>query len=133
MIAEVASDGSMVRTIGQGIFKEQHDPEVLPNGNLLVMNHRRPHRALEIDPKTNRVVWQSIGFGPEMSPVRDADRLPNGNILITGSTKLLEFSPDGELVWRLILEITFTEQRQAPVQGFYKAQRISAAQKINWR
>jgi hypothetical protein len=123
IIIQVDSKGSIVKTIGKGICHYQHDPEVLPNGHLLVMNHSRPNKAIEIDPDTNRVIWESIGFGKDMSPVRDADRLPNGNILITGTTKLLEFTPDGELVWRLNLDVTFREQRQAPALGFYKAER----------
>jgi hypothetical protein len=123
IVVEIDPDGSIVRTIGKGIFHYQHDPEVLPNGNLLVMNHARPHRAIEINPRTNEVVWESRGFGREMSPVRDAGRLPNGNILITGTTKILEFAPDGELVWRLNLDVTFQDRRQAPALGFYKAQR----------
>ena len=51
------------------------------------------------------------------------DRLPNGNILITGTTKLLEFAPDGALVWRLNLDVTFSDRKQAPALGFYKAER----------
>ena len=122
-ILEVDASGAVVRTIGEGLLEYQHDPEVLPNGNILVANHRRPHRAVEIEPATNRVVWQSRGFPREMSPVRDADRLPNGNTLITGTTRLLELSPDGEIVWRLDLDVTFKSPRQAPALGFYKAQR----------
>ena len=123
VVVEVEPNGSIVRMIGKGIFHYQHDPEVLPNGNLLVMNHSRPNKAIEIDPKTNKVVWESRKFGKRMSPVRDADRLPNGNILITGTTKILEFTPDGELVWRLNLDVRFENRRQAPALGFYKAQR----------
>jgi len=59
IVVEVEPNGSIVRTIGKGIFHYQHDPEVLPNGNLLVMNHTRPNKAIEIDPKTNKVVWES--------------------------------------------------------------------------
>lgn len=124
LVAEVDTDGSLVRAIGRNVFRAQHDPEVLPNGNLLVMNHKKPHRAIEIDPKTDEVVWGSVGFGREMSPVRDADRLPNGNILITGTNTLLEYTPEGELVWRLNLNVVFSDRRQAPALGFYKAQRI---------
>jgi len=123
IVVEVDPNGSIVRTIGKGIFHYQHDPEVLPNGNLLVMNHTRPHKAIEINLKTNKVVWESMNFGKRMAPVRDADRLPNGNILITGATKLLEFTPNDELVWRLNLDVTFRNRREAPARGFYKAQR----------
>ena len=127
-IAEVDAEGKVVNIIGRGIFHEQHDPEVQPNGNILVMDHGRPHRAMEIDPRTNRVVWQSRGFPKSMVPVRDADRLPNGNLLITGTNKLLEYTPGGELVWRLNLNVTFSERREAPAFGFYKAERLVRGQ-----
>ena len=123
LIAEVDRTGSVVRTIGKGILAYQHDPEVQPNGHILVANHKRPHRVIEIDPEANRVVWSSKGFPREMCPVRDADRLPNGNILITAAKNLLELTREGELVWRLNLDVTFQDRRQAPALGFYKAQR----------
>jgi hypothetical protein len=35
VVVEVDAKGELVRTIGEGILDNQHDPEVLPNGNLL--------------------------------------------------------------------------------------------------
>ena len=67
-------------------------------------------------------------FVPErrMWPVRDADRLPNGNILITGTTALIEITPDKEIVWRLRLKnVYFSDRREAPARGFYKSQRTA--------
>jgi len=123
IIAEVDASGALVRAVGQGLFHYQHDPEILPNGHLLVMNHKRPNQALEIDPKTDRVYWESRPFEKEMSPVRDANLLPNGNILITGSTRILELTRENEVVWCLNLDVIFKNRRQAPALGFYKAER----------
>ena len=120
-VVEVDPQGSVVRTIGEGVFREPHDPEILPNGNILAASHERPEeRAVEVDPKTGEVVWRSPGFEPESFPVRDTNRLPNGNTLITASNKIVEVTPDGEIVWQLRLKsVTFIGP-----SGFYKADRI---------
>ena len=123
-VVEVDSQGAVIRTFGEGIYHRQHDPEVLSNGNILVANHSKPQRALEIDPETGGIVWQSAGFGRDASPVRDADRLPNGNTLITGSTKIIEVSPEGEILWQLKLKDVTFEREEAAGIGFYKAERI---------
>jgi len=135
-VVEVDPQGSVVSTIGEGVFETQHDPQVLSNGNILVANQGRPpagfHQAVEIDPTTGKIVWQSPAFEKWALPVRDANRLPNGNTLITGSTKIVEVTPDGNIVWQLMLKgATFdvsTEQgrKDASRLGFYKADRIDA-------
>ena len=121
-LVEVDPQGAVVRTIGEGIFRYQHDPEVLPNGRILLANHRRPHRAIEIDPKTGKIVWQSAGF--ERGGVRDADRLQNGNTLITTWTKIVEVTAGGEIVWRLTLQNVTFGRKEGSGLGFYKAERI---------
>jgi len=123
-VVEVDPQGAVVRTIGEGIFDNQHDPEVLPNGNILLANHLKPHQAIELDPKTGEIVWQSAGFEREASPVRDANRLPNGNTLITGSTKIVEVTAEGEIVWQLALKGITLSRQDASGLGFYKAERI---------
>jgi hypothetical protein len=126
LVAEVDSRGKVVRTIGEGIFHRQHDPEMLPQDHLLVANHQKPHRAIEVDLNSGKIVWQSPGFERDAIPVRDANRLPNGNTLVTGSTKIVEFTPQGEIVWQLRLRnINFRNQRDWPGLGFYKAERIA--------
>ncbi len=126
LVAEVNAKGEVVRAYGEGVFVAQHDPEILPSGNILLANHGRPHRAIEFDPKTGRILWQSAGFEQVAIPVRDANRLPNGNTLITGTTEIVEVTPLGEIVWRLKLQgVSFTQQDAAGL-GFYKAERISA-------
>jgi hypothetical protein len=56
-------------------------------------------------------VWNSAGFKPEDSPVRDANRLPNGNTLITGTTKIIEVTPKNEIIWQLsLIGISLSQQ-----------------------
>ncbi len=125
-VVEVDPQGAVVRTIGEGIFHKQHDPEMLPNGHILVANHKIPHRAVEVDLNTGEVVWQSPGFERDAIPVRDADRLPNGNTLVTGTTKIVEISAEGQIVWQLKLRgVNFRNPRDWAGLGFYKAERIA--------
>jgi len=125
-LIEVNPKGKVVRIIGEKYLKKQHDPEMLPNGNILLANHHQPHEALEIDPKTDEIVWRFAIPKRRMWPVRDANRLPNGNILITGTTALVEITPAKEIVWRLKLKnVKFRSRKDAPALGFYKAQRVS--------
>jgi len=123
-VVEVDSQGAVVKTIGEGIFEHQHDPEILPNGNILLANHGSPQRAVEVDPETSKIVWQSPRFEREALPVRDANRLPNGNTLITGTTEIVEVTNEGEIVWRLKLKGVTLVGLEAAARGFYKAERI---------
>ena len=148
LLVEVDSNGSVVRTIGEGLLADAHDPEFLSNGNILVSNQLKPHEALEFDPDTNKVVWRfmppyikmaetfstSLEDAKQiMMPIRDVDSLPNGNVLITGYPFIIEVTRDGEIVWQLqytdmasVAEARLGLNEGIPSYGFYKAQRISA-------
>jgi hypothetical protein len=123
-VVEVDPQGSVVRTIGENVFHYPHDPEVLPEGNILLANP--PSRAFEIDPKTGKIVWQFAMPEWNTWPVRDADRLPNGNTLITAATKIVEVTTQGEIAWQLTLKgVTFDRAKREHIRlGFYKAERI---------
>jgi hypothetical protein len=91
----------------EGPFQLQHDPQVLPDGNLMVFdNHWQPRRSrvVVIDPLSRGIVWEYRG-SPE-SPFYSrtcgvAQRVPNGNTLITESDsgRAFEVTPAGEIVW----------------------------------
>jgi outer membrane protein assembly factor BamB len=118
IVAEVDPSGKVIRTIGEGLFEYQHDPEMQPSGNLLVANHNRPDQTvIEIDPATGKILWS---FTMPRQLIRDADRLPNGNTLITGHMVLAEVTPAGEIAWRLRLNKEISRQESSG-QGFYKA------------
>ena len=90
-----------------GLWRWQHDPTLLENGNLLVFDNRRYDafsRVLEVNPLTQEVVWayegtEENGFSSATSGA--AQRLPNGNTLITESTagRAFEVTTDGKVVW----------------------------------
>ena len=124
VIAEVDQEGKLVRTIGKGLLKEQHDPLILSNGNILMANHGEPESAIELDPSGN-IVWQYMIRNRGSWPVRDANRLPNGNTLITASDRIIEVTPDREVVWQFRLAAGPFTDKTAPARGFYKAERIS--------
>lgn len=125
ILVEVDPDGSVVRTIGEGILVDPHDPEVQNNGNILVANHTEPPNwAIEIDPETGEVVWQFGGDQWERQLVRDADRLPNGNTLLTGTSAIAEVTSDGEVVWQLRLKGEGLAGPGLNRGDLYKAQRV---------
>lgn len=97
----------------RGPWIGQHDPDLLPNGNLLLFDNNGSvgpdglSRVLELDPKTMQIVWSYGGTPTEPleSVLRsEQQRLPNGNTLITESDggRLLEVTPGGEIVWQYL-------------------------------
>ena len=102
---------------GEGLFSHGHDPEFLPNGNILLYdngNHRIPveySRAVEIafdaDQGWAVDVWQ---WPPQPwfydYSMGDANRLPNGNTLITSPHhgSIFEVTRDHKIVWELYLD-----------------------------
>ena len=96
---------------GPGEFSHQHNPTELENGNFLVFDNGEHRirgscysRVVELDPKTNEIVWQYRGDPPLSlfsTGISGAQRLPNGNTLICdGRTgRLVEVTTEGEIVW----------------------------------
>ena len=98
----------------KGYWYAQHDPQILPDGNILMFDNRGnfnmpggASRALQFDPRTMAITWQYAGTesSPLESAIRSyATRLPNGNTLITESNggRILEVTPGGEIVWEFV-------------------------------
>lgn len=91
----------------QGDYKSQHDPKMLPNGNLMLFDNRgnaRHSRVFEFDLERKETVWSYRG--DERDPFFSAtcgaaQRLSNGNTLITESDggRAFEVTAAGEIVW----------------------------------
>lgn len=79
-----------------------HEPELLENGNLLLAL-RKPHRYIEVDRESKTIVWKwSHPDGKRaMKTNREANRLPNGNTLVSSRDRLYEVTRDGEIVWQV--------------------------------
>ncbi len=93
----------------QKIFGAHHST-LLENGNILVFDNgsERPEgnrsRVVEVDPKTSQIVWEySAKDHNSFYTYRQggAQRLPNGNTLITSTHHghLFEVTPDKKVVW----------------------------------
>jgi hypothetical protein len=93
-----------------GPFRSQHDPDVLPNGRILLFDNtghlgpEGPSRIVELDILSQQVHWCYAGTAadPLYSLVRSGQQmLPNGNVLITESDagRIQEVTRGGEIVW----------------------------------
>ena len=107
--------GDITWQLGDTVLAQQHDPNLLPNGNVLIYDngsHRRNtglpfSRVIEVDPATDRIVWSYQDspaynfFSPYISGAR---RLPNGNTLITEGMfgRMFQVTQEGEVVWEYI-------------------------------
>lgn len=109
------ASGDLVWRLGSPLIYQQHDPSVLPNGNVLIFSngtHRRHplvfSNVIEVEPETGNVVWDyrdptSLGAFYS-SYISGAQRLPNGNTLICEGVpgRLFEVTPEAEVVWEYI-------------------------------
>lgn len=85
------------------ILDEQHNPQYIEDEGTMVVADSRNDRIIELDLESEEYIWRYTGPSSErLKWPRDADRLPNGNTLITDSQKnrVLEVNPDGEVVWQ---------------------------------
>lgn len=120
-IAVVDMDDEVVTWAQQGVFSGQHDPDIMPNGNILIFDNRGhfgdhgESRVMEYDPTTREIVWSYVGTEdhPFDSILRSVQqRLPNGNTLVTESDggRLFEVTADGDLVWEFVNPVRGGEQ-----------------------
>ncbi len=107
--------GNIVWKIGYETLAQQHDPSMLPNGNILIFDngsHRQKiampsSRVIEVNPNTKQIVWQYQDSPPFnfFSPyISGARRLANGNTLITEGNfgRMFQVTPQSEVVWEYI-------------------------------
>ena len=121
-------------------FLRAHAPHVLPDGNLLFYDNgtsgRGYSRAIEYEvdtvAHTARRVWEYPGTLADDVWYNkiwgEADRLPNGNTLITAGSadhdddpaRIFEVTSDGTKVWEMWLDSSEESERA----GSYRAERI---------
>jgi len=100
-----------------GPFFGQHDPDFLPNGNILLYDNRltgdRPElgysRVLENDPKTREIVWDYVGTDEDpmySSLGGKVQLLPNGNVLAVEPQggRIVEIARNNgdDIVWQFV-------------------------------
>jgi len=95
---------------GPGDVEGQHQPTLLPNGNLLVFDNgksRNWSRVVEVDPREGQVVWEYRADVPAdffTASRGGSEQLPNGNVLVAESNRgrVFEVTRDGEIVWEFL-------------------------------
>jgi hypothetical protein len=121
---------------GPDLMHRQHAPEIQPDGTMLLWdngNGRTPpysravQLSFDLDAGTVEEVWEWRAT-PDLFDfaVGDADRLPNGNTLITAgvSGRIIEVTPAGEIVW----DFRMTQGETPPnFPWFYRAEHVPAA------
>ena len=123
----------IVWTWGPGEISVQHMPRMLENGNILIFDngkHVRDYsRVIELDPVKKEVLWEYTADPPQSfftAESGSAQRLPNGNTLITESNKgrVFEVTKEGEIVWEWFNpDITEDGKRNT----LYRMKRVSKA------
>lgn len=144
-------DGKIIWQSPKGILGHQHDPTLLENGNILIFNNgfysyvnesqfSYGSSVLEINPLTNKVVWEFSGGNNPLDRARltevilsGAQRLPNNNTLITLGTsgRLIEVTPDKKVVWDFINPYSDATDQPFPSNYIFKARRYFSDQ-IPW-
>lgn len=140
--------GESTWELGAPPLSHQHAPYVLENGNVLVFDngtHRVDHylpfsRVLEIDPATKEIVWsyQDPLLVDFYSPLTaNAQRLPNGNTLITEATfgRIFEVTADCEVVWEYVSPFFVQPAHNAaipPTNRLFRSYKYPAADIEAW-
>jgi hypothetical protein len=112
------------------LFSHSHQVELLSNGNVIMYdngNDRVPpsSRALElsVDPvaQVAQEVWSWTEPGMYDYWGGDANKLPNGNVLLTNveGGRIIEVTPSGEIVWEMHMKRTI-----GPNHTIYSCTRI---------
>lgn len=87
-----------------------HDLHLLPSGHVLFQTDMQ--HLIEVDPKTNQVVWRydsGTMNAPPKSPVQvhAFQRLPNGDTMIaeSGRARIIEVNADGKITHQIKLKV----------------------------
>ncbi len=101
------------------MWRYQHDPDLLDNGNILIFDnegYEQRTRILEFDPLSQEVVWHYDG-GPDKHFYSkfcgSNQRLHNRNTLISDSMngRALEVTPDKQIVWEFFVPFRLTNDQ----------------------
>jgi len=84
----------------RSLMYHQHNPYRLTEWGTMLVADSENDRIVEIDRESGEIVWTYGGKDLLRYP-RDADRLPDGNTLITDTlnNRVIEINPEGEIVW----------------------------------
>lgn len=123
-IALVDQESEKVTWFQRGFWVKQHDPDPLPNGNILIfdnLGYNGPggrSRVAEYNPENGEIVWSYTGDKEEKFFTKWGGKqtmLPNQNVLISENlrSRLFEVNRDGEIVWEFFVPMRAEEEGQS--------------------
>lgn len=109
-VAVLDLNTARIEWAAKGQWWQQHEATLVDQGNILLFDNRslgKQSRVVEFDPVTGGLVWTYGGTADEeifSVYCGLAERLPNGNTLITVSEpgRVLEVTPEHEIVWEFV-------------------------------
>ena len=134
VVWRLGKNGDFQRTDGdEHPFTNQHAPEFIDDDELLIFDNgvdgwRETSGAVQVrfdeEAMTYEVVWSWYPDPPIYAPIwSDADRLENGNTLVTFGRRgqeldshIVEVTPEGERVWQLVTPKKW---------GWYRSHRVA--------
>ncbi|MFB6150168.1 MAG: arylsulfotransferase family protein [Haloarculaceae archaeon] len=87
-----------------GTLYEQHNPDYIPRENggpAVLVSDSENNRVVEYQRRNGTWTRTWLWTDERLQWPRDADRLPNGNTLVTDThgTRVIEVSPNGSILW----------------------------------
>jgi hypothetical protein len=108
--------GYVIWRLGPDTLAQQHCPSELPDGSLLLFDNGTFRagesvtysRVIEVDRRTRAITWEYRDSPPEnfFTPfMGSAQRLPNGNTLVTESAfgRIFEVDQTGQVRWEYVV------------------------------
>ncbi|MFB6347193.1 MAG: arylsulfotransferase family protein [bacterium] len=122
------------------LWQGQHDPDILPDGNLLVFDNRDGggySRVIKVDPNDWALNWELSG--KEDVPFYSFmgghnQKLPNGNILVTSTTegRAFEVTPAKEIVWEFYVPQRLMNKGEEYIASLFYLERLPSDFFGNW-
>ena len=140
--ATIDPERGVVQWMRPFVGRAPHEPVMTDAGTMLVFDNRgnREHsQVLEFDPLApggTEPIWSYAGEPKERFSsfyCGTAARLPNGNTLITESTKgrVFEVTPAGEIVWAFENPARAGDRKQL-IAAIYEMVRLPAEMDLGW-
>ncbi len=140
--ATIDPERGVVQWMRPFVGRAPHEPVMTAAGTMLVFDNRgnREHsQVLEFDPLApggTEPIWSYAGEPKERFSsfyCGTAARLPNGNTLITESTKgrVFEVTPAGEIVWAFENPARAGDRKQL-IAAIYEMVRLPAEMDLGW-
>jgi len=141
----------VVWAVGGRVWSQQHDPQPLPNGHLLVFDNLgggpvkievagtealvRSSRVIEVDLRAENPLWEFRGAEdqPLYSRTNGAlDPLANGDVLISESNfgRAVEVTRDKEVVWEWVNPHRAGEENEL-IATLFEMQRVDSS-RVEW-